>query len=79
MIPVEKIFLRKIQDSRGNPTVEAEILTQEGWGQAAAPSGASTGTHEAKVIPVDDAIAKAESNVIPKLTGCDVLDQRQID
>ncbi|VUT27767.1 MAG: Enolase [Candidatus Syntrophoarchaeum sp. GoM_oil] len=79
MIPIEKVSLRKIQDSRGNPTVEAEVVTFDGWGQAGAPSGASTGTYEAKVIPADEAIAKAEEIVIAELTGSDVLDQRYID
>ncbi|NLM15353.1 MAG: phosphopyruvate hydratase, partial [Clostridiaceae bacterium] len=42
------VFAREIIDSRGNPTVEAEVITDEGaFGRAAVPSGASTGAHEA--------------------------------
>ncbi|HDM35697.1 MAG TPA: phosphopyruvate hydratase [Candidatus Syntrophoarchaeum butanivorans] len=79
MIPIEEVRVRKIQDSRGNPTIEVDVLTLEGWGEAAAPGGASTGKYEAKVLPVDTAIKKAEELVIPELIGCDVLDQRYID
>ena len=51
MTIIEAIELRTILDSRGNPTVEAEIFTTGGFGRAAAPSGASTGAAEAKVLP----------------------------
>ncbi len=51
MTIIEAIELRTILDSRGNPTVEAEISTAGGFGRAAAPSGASTGAAEAKVLP----------------------------
>ncbi|HEC56595.1 MAG TPA: enolase, partial [Candidatus Syntrophoarchaeum butanivorans] len=78
-MPIEEVRVRKIQDSRGNPTIEVDVLTLEGWGEAAAPGGASTGKYEAKVLPVDTAIKKAEELVIPELIGCDVLDQRYID
>ena len=42
---IEGISIRKIIDSRGNPTVEVDIRTPDGTGSAAAPSGASTGIH----------------------------------
>ena len=48
---IEDIILRRIIDSRGNPTVEAEIKTEDGLGIAAAPAGASTGTHEVIAWP----------------------------
>ena len=45
---IEAIRAREILDSRGNPTVEVEVLLENGaWGRAAVPSGASTGMHEA--------------------------------
>ena len=49
MTTIEVIELRTILDSRGNPTVEADIHTTGGFGRSAAPSGASTGSLEAKV------------------------------
>lgn len=55
MTEIERIVLRTILDSRGNPTVEAEVYTCCGFGRAAAPSGASTGTWEAKVRPPREA------------------------
>ena len=51
---IEDVTIRRIIDSRGNPTVEAEIKTNSGFGRAAAPAGASTGTHEAVAWPDDD-------------------------
>ena len=47
MPKIIEIIGREILDSRGNPTVEAEVWCQGGWGRAAVPSGASTGEHEA--------------------------------
>ena len=48
MSTIVDIFAREILDSRGNPTVEADVLLQSGaFGRAAVPSGASTGVHEA--------------------------------
>ncbi len=48
MSAIVEVFAREILDSRGNPTVEAEVLTESGaMGRAAVPSGASTGTREA--------------------------------
>ena len=48
MSNISKIIAREIMDSRGNPTVEADVFLESGaWGRAAAPSGASTGSREA--------------------------------
>ena len=48
MTAIYEITAREILDSRGNPTVEVDILLEDGtWGRAAVPSGASTGAHEA--------------------------------
>ncbi|MDH7593099.1 MAG: phosphopyruvate hydratase [Methanomicrobiales archaeon] len=79
MIPIEDVRLRVILDSRGNPTVEAEIWTELGRGCAAAPSGASTGTHEARTREPRDAVADAEKNLISSLIGEDTLDQVGFD
>ncbi|MBC7114604.1 MAG: enolase [Archaeoglobi archaeon] len=77
---IEDVYLRKILDSRGNPTIEAEVITEDGVkGIAAAPSGASTGKYEAKVIPVDEAIEKAEEKLISELIGICVFEQEYVD
>jgi enolase len=79
MTTIEVIELRKILDSRGNATVEADIRTSNGIGRSAAPSGASTGKFEAVVKPVDEAIANAMENVLPALIGMDATEQEFFD
>jgi enolase len=79
MTTICEIHLRKILDSRGNPTVEADIYTENGFGRAAAPSGASTGLYEAKVVEPDVAIDQALRNIVPSLIGEDSRDQVTID
>ena len=79
MTTICEIQLRKILDSRGNPTVEADIYTETGFGRAAAPSGASTGLYEAKVVEPDVAIEHALKNLVPSLIGEDSRDQISID
>ena len=88
---ISEIFARQILDSRGNPTVEVDVLTDEGaLGRAAVPSGASTGIHEAvelrdgdKKVYLGKGVLKAVKNVnesiAPKLLGYDVADQTGID
>ena len=79
---IKDINLRKIIDSRGNPTVEADIITNEGFGRAAAPAGASTGTFEAQAWPknnVDLGLSNAKENVIPSLIGIASNDQETFD
>ena len=79
---IKDINLRKIIDSRGNPTVEADIITNEGFGRAAAPAGASTGTFEAQAWPnnnVDLGIINANQKVIPSLIGVSSNDQEFFD
>jgi len=85
------VHARQILDSRGNPTLEAEIITEDGYfGRAAVPSGASTGVHEAvelrdgdKNIYMGKGVLKAVSNVNDKikdaLIGTDVFNQNYID
>ena len=79
MTTIEQIILRTILDSRGNETVEAEIYTDCGFGRAAAPSGASTGTYEAKVRPPREAVEDARKTLIPSLIGEDTRDQITFD
>jgi enolase len=79
MTIIEVIELRTILDSRGNPTVEADIYTSGGFGRSAAPSGASTGSLEAKVKPPREAVDNAIQNVLPALIGMDATDQEGFD
>jgi enolase len=88
---IEKIHAREILDSRGNPTVEVDVWTCCGFGRAAVPSGASTGTHEALELRDGDdryggkGVLKAVKNVNeiigPKLieSGISALEQRAVD
>ncbi|MEI6950586.1 phosphopyruvate hydratase [Paraflavisolibacter sp. H34] len=88
---IAEIFARQILDSRGNPTVEVDVVTDDGaLGRAAVPSGASTGIHEAvelrdndKSVYVGKGVLKAVENVnktiAPELLGFDVADQTGID
>ncbi|TAJ43380.1 phosphopyruvate hydratase [Methanofollis fontis] len=79
MTEIERIVLRTILDSRGNPTVEAEVFTAFGHGRAAAPSGASTGTWEAKTRPPRQAITAAREHLVPALIGLEAADQAGFD
>jgi enolase len=88
---IAEVFARQILDSRGNPTVEVDLITEEGAvGRAAVPSGASTGIHEAVELRDGDkktylgkGVLKAVDNVnkkiAPLLLGYDVADQTGID
>jgi enolase len=76
---ITEITLREILDSRGNPTVEAEIRTTAGVGRAASPSGASTGKYEAKAIAPAKAIEDAYRTVVPALVGHTTADQAGFD
>ena len=79
---IRDIALRRIIDSRGNPTVEAEIKTKNGFGRAAAPAGASTGTHEAVAWPggsVSKGMKIAEEKIMPQLVGLPTEDQENFD
>ena len=79
---IKDVAIRRIIDSRGNPTVEADIKTSTGFGRAAAPAGASTGTHEVVAWP-DGKVSKgmefAEKEVIPKLLGLSTDNQNEFD
>jgi enolase len=74
--------IRKILDSRGNPTVEVDVSIDGGSGTAAAPSGASTGIHEVVTFPkdgVDRSIEIFQHEIAPKMVGMDGLDQSSFD
>ncbi|MDQ6887681.1 MAG: phosphopyruvate hydratase [Gemmatimonadota bacterium] len=85
------VAAREILDSRGNPTVEADVLLSSGaMGRAAVPSGASTGEHEAVELRDDDrgryggkGVLKAVANIVdtigPAVEGMDALDQVAVD
>ncbi len=88
---IEEIVARQIFDSRGNPTIEVDVITENGLiGRAAVPSGASTGKHEAvelrdndKSIYMGKSVLKAVANVndiiAPELIGSHVFEQNLID
>ncbi|MFN2491716.1 MAG: phosphopyruvate hydratase [Pyrinomonadaceae bacterium] len=88
---IEDIHAREILDSRGNPTIEAEVtLTSGESGRAAVPSGASTGEHEALELRDGDmkryggkgvrkAVANVNEIIAPEIEGLDALDQAEID
>lgn len=91
MAQIINIHAREILDSRGNPTVEVEVYTDEGVvGRAAVPSGASTGVHEAVELRDGDkdrflgkgvlkAVENVNTTINEALAGTSVLDQREID
>src|SRR5690606_17159811 len=88
---ISEIFARQILDSRGNPTVEVDVLTDEGaLGRAAVPSGASTGEYEAVELRDGDeaaylgksvlrAVEHVETEIAPELEGMSVFEQAAID
>ncbi len=88
---IESIFGQQILDSRGNPTVEVEVVLADGsWGRAAVPSGASTGVHEALELRDGDkshylgkgvlkAVDHVNNELAEALVGWDALEQKSID
>lgn len=79
---IEDVTARKIFNSRGEETLEIDIVTTAGFGRASAPAGASKG--KAEVVPypeggVDEAIKKAEELIVPELIGMDANEQEEID
>ncbi len=86
---IERIVARQVLDSRGNPTVEAEVFASGGFGRAAVPSGASTGTLEAVELRdggerwggkgVTRAVGNIIETIAPALVGVDVTRQEHID
>src|SRR2546423_4144219 len=88
---IAEVFARQILDSRGNPTVEVDVFTDDGaFGRAAVPSGASTGIHEAVELRDNDkkvfvgkgvlkAVANVNDTIAPELVGLDIADQTGVD
>ena len=79
---IEDIMARKIFDSRGNDTLEVDVITVAGFGRASASAGASKGKAEVVSYPeggVDEAIKKVEELVTPELIGMDSDEQEGID
>jgi len=91
MTEIVAIRAREVLDSRGNPTVEADVILESGaLGRAIVPSGASTGEHEAVELRDGDkshymgkgvlqAVANVETVIAPELEGMDAANQRLID
>src|SRR5829696_9184109 len=91
-LAIEFIQGRQVLDSRGNPTVEVDVILEDGtMGRAAVPSGASTGEHEAVELRDEDnkkqwlgkgvtkAVDNVNSKIAPELIGLDPRDQERID
>ncbi|MGD8534797.1 MAG: phosphopyruvate hydratase [Candidatus Aminicenantes bacterium] len=88
---IEEIRAREILDSRGNPTVSTQVTLESGVrGEAAVPSGASTGTHEALELRDEDssrylgkgvlkAVANVKEIIAPEIVGMDALQQEELD
>jgi enolase len=91
MAVIVDVFGREVLDSRGNPTVEVEVVLEDGsFGRAAVPSGASTGAFEAVELRdgdksrylgkgVQDAVAHVNEDIADSLLGLESTDQREID
>ncbi|MCK5040171.1 MAG: phosphopyruvate hydratase [Candidatus Aenigmarchaeota archaeon] len=87
---IESIFGRQILDSRGNPTIEVDVKTNNGFGRAKIPSGASTGEYEAVELrdnnpdifngkSVMNAVNNVNDIIAKKITGMDAKEQEEID
>src|SRR5512137_496349 len=88
---IELVTAQQILDSRGNPTVEVEVVLADGsWGRAAVPSGASTGIHEALELRDGDkshylgkgvlkAVDHVNNEIADALFGWDAIEQKAID
>src|SRR2546430_13072152 len=88
---IKSVHGRQILDSRGNPTVEADVILESGvMGRASVPSGASTGSHEALELRDKDAgkyggmgetkaVANVNEEIGPEIVGMEAVDQRAID
>jgi enolase len=90
MATISHVTARQILDSRGNPTIEADVTLADGsFGRAAVPSGASTGSHEAHELRdggekyggkgVEKAVAHVKGEIAGAVTGMDAAEQRALD
>lgn len=89
-LPITDVYAREILDSRGNPTIEVEVLAgNDFWGRAGVPSGASTGRFEALELRdggsrygglgVERAVDHVNARIAPEVTGLNVFDQAALD
>ncbi len=89
-LPIRDVYAREILDSRGNPTVEVEVLAGENiCGRASVPSGASTGQFEAvelrdggeryRGLGVTTAVDHVNTRIAPEIIGMNIFDQKEID
>ena len=88
-LPIRDIYAREILDSRGNPTIEVEVLAGESVGRASVPSGASTGQFEAvelrdgesryRGLGVENAVDHVNAIIAPSIIGMNVFAQTEID
>lgn len=79
---IEDILARKIFDSRGEETIEVDVITVSGFGRSSAPAGASRGKAEAVPYPkggVDQAIKKVRETIAPELLGMEADQQEEVD
>jgi len=79
---IEDVIARKVFNSRGEETIEIDIITSMGFGRASAPSGASRGKAEVTPYPkggIDEAIKKVEQTIAPELIGLNSDSQEEID
>ena len=89
MSVIKKVFARQVLDSRGYPTVEAEVTTQDGVFGAIAPSGTSAGKHEALELRdggkeffgkgVKKAVSNVNTKIAKKITGMNCENLKEID
>lgn len=89
MTTILDVRAREILDSRGNPTIEVDVRTENGFGRVGVPSGASTGTHEAVELRdgerryhgkgVLKAVRNVNEEIGPAIVGMDSREQRQLD
>lgn len=89
MSKITHVHAREVLDSRGNPTVEVEVQSENGFGRAIVPSGASTGEHEACELRdgdsryngkgVQKAVANVEKELAPAILDMDTMDQTALD
>ena len=79
---IEEVTPRVILNSRGQKTIEIDVITTEGFGRASAPAGASRGKAEAVPFPeggVEEAVKKVRDVIAPELIGFSADDQEEID
>jgi enolase len=79
---IEDVSARKVLDSRGNWTIEVDVVTASGFGRCTAPSGASTGKFEALSYPeggVDKAVSKVQEVIAQEIVGMNAEEQEEID